>query len=92
MSYFTKRAELFNQCKAATTTADTETFTRVFIAYIWGWYFEGADVIVPEQFQYLAPTLVRNLANCVRCCANADEFETIANGMRNCYLCGLDAK
>lgn len=92
MPYFIKRSELFNQCKGAITTADIETFTRVFIACIWGWYFEGIDVIVPVPFQYVEPTLVRNLANCVRFCDSADELETIANGMRNCYMCGLDAE
>ena len=92
MLYSVKRSELFNQCKAARTTADVETFTLVFIANVWGWYCEGTDVIVPQPYQYVAPTLVRNLANCVRLCNTSDELETIANGMRNCYLCGLDAR
>lgn len=89
--YSIKRTKLFNDCHNARTTADRENCTLLFIAHVWDWNSRD-DIFVPMEFRPVIRTLMQNLANCVALCDNPVQLETIANGMRNCYLCGLDAE
>ena len=70
----------FENVQLAPTTLQTEYAVVQFLKGIWG------ESFVNTHFDTLIAAVVKNATNCARFCRNAYDFETVCNGMRNCYL------
>lgn len=91
-AYSVKRSELFNECKSAYfsyVSEDIYACVLMFLAHVWGWN-DGECMNVPDMFRPVLHTLITNLETCLWWVDDPVKFEAIANGMRNCYLCGCD--